>query len=353
MPPNPFANGTHANGTLSWVPVLGRWDISATNQKFLGESPKAATQSQQFPLGLAVSSVSMQTGHCRVQIRFSGAFEEQEQAGGIVLGYRSPEQAYIFAELGAASGAYSVGEYMSGIGWRGLTSTGQRQNLQPNLDYLLEVQLSGQELKVLVDGVPILQHLLSRPLEGRQVGLIATGNQEISFSNFDYEGSSPKAFVVMQFAEPYDTFYKEVIQKQAEAAGYEVFRIDEKAGPGVIFQDIQREIEQAEVVIAEITPPNPNVFYEVGYAHALGKPTILLAQRGAQLPFDIRSAKGVVARRQTPQELVDPSGGALDTMPVLREFLKSFRVVFYNDTIGGKAEVERNLSKHLEAITGR
>jgi hypothetical protein len=275
------------------------------------------------------------------------------QAGGIVLGYRSPEQAYIFAELGAASGAYSVGEYMSGIGWRGLTSTGQRQNLQPNLDYLLEVQLSGQELKVLVDGVPILQHLLSRPLEGRQVGLIATGNQEISFSNFDYEGSSPKAFVVMQFAEPYDTFYKEVIQKQAEAAGYEVFRIDEKAGPGVIFQDIQREIEQAEVVIAEITPPNPNVFYEVGYAHALGKPTILLAQRGAQLPFDTRSAKGVVARRQTPQELVDPSGGALDTMPVLREFLKSFRVVFYNDTIGGKAEVERNLSKHLEAITGR
>ncbi len=40
-------------------------------------------------------------------------------------------------------------------------------------------------------------------------------------------------------------------------------------------------------------------------------------------------------------------------MPVLREFLKSFRVVFYNDTIGGKAEVERNLSKHLEAITRR
>jgi hypothetical protein len=66
-----------------------------------------------------------------------------------------------------------------------------------------------------------------------------------------------------------------------------------------------------------------------------------------------RLQKSAAARRQTPKELVDPSGGALDTMPVLREFLKSFRVVFYNDTIGGKAEVERNLSKHLEAITGR
>jgi len=123
----------------------------------------------------------------------------------------------------------------------------------------------------------------------------------------------------MQFAEPYDTFYREVIQRQAEAAGFDVVRIDEKAGPGVIFQDIQREIEQAEIVIAEITPANPNVFYELGYAHALGKPTILLAQRDSELPFDIRS----------------------------------FRVVFYNDTIGGKVEVERSLRRHLEAIAAK
>jgi hypothetical protein len=172
---------------------------------------------------------------------------------------------------------------------------------------------------MLVDDVPVLQHLLSHPLEGRQVGLIAAGNRQVLFSGFAVKGGRPRAFVVMQFAEPYDTFYREVIQKQAEASGFDVIRIDEKAGPGVIFQDIQREIEQAEVVIAEITPANPNVFYELGYAHALGKPTILLAQRGAQLPFDIRS----------------------------------FRVVFYNDTIGGKAEVERNLQSHLQAISGR
>ena len=82
---------------------------------------------------------------------------------------------------------------------------------------------------------------------------------------------------------------------------------------------MQREIQQAEVVIAEITSANPNVFYEVGYAHALNKPTILLAQRGAPPPFDI----------------------------------SSFQVIYYNNTIGGKAEVERNLSRHLEAILGR
>ena len=167
-----------------------------------------------------------------------------------------------------------------------------------------------------IDEVPVVQHLLSQPLEGKQVGLIAAGNSTISFSNFEVKANRPRAFVAMQFSEPFDTFHREVIRPQAEAAGFEVVRIDEKDGPGIIFQDMQREIEQSEIVIAEISPANTNVFYELGYAHALGKPTILLTRRGSELPFDIRS----------------------------------YRVVLYNDTIGGKPEVERSLRKHLDSI---
>ena len=88
-------------------------------------------------------------------------------------------------------------------------------------------------------------------------------------------------------------------------------RVDQLTGPGIIFEDIKREIAEFKVVIAEITAPNQNVFYELGYAHALNKPTILLARRGRELPFDIRS----------------------------------YRVIFYDDTIGGKPEVERNLDE--------
>lgn len=317
--PTAGINGKNEASKLNWAPVMGRWEITETSLLFEGEGKNALAHGQPFPIGLAVSNGAMQSGTCAVQVGFAAPFAGSEQAGGIILGYRSPEQHYLFVELGGHRTAYSVGEFVSGFGWTPLVATGQRENLKPNRDYALQVHLSGQELRVSVDGVPVLQHLLSRPLEGRQVGLIAAGEHPVSFSDFRISTGRPRAFVVMQFAEPYDTFYREVIQKQAEAAGFEVFRIDEKAGPGVIFQDIQREIEQAEIVVAEITPANPNVFYELGYAHALGKPTILLAQRGAQLPFDIRS----------------------------------FRVVFYNDTIGGKTEVERNLRNHLEAITGR
>jgi hypothetical protein len=314
----PRSNGKVDSRNVNWIPMLGLWEIEEDRQVFLGEGLPATANGQTFPIGLAVSDTTLESGRCQVLIRFTKPFGAVNQAGGIVLGYKSPQQHYVFAELGAARSAFSVGEFVAGSGWRPLIATGMLENLREDREYRLEVLLRGQEFRIIVDGVPLIQYLLSKPLEGRQVGLIAAGPNRISFSHFFAESGRPRAFVAMEFGEPFDTFYNEVIYKQADAAGFEVVRIDEKAGPGVIFQDIQREIEQAGTVIAEITPANPNVFYELGYAHALGKPTILLAQRGSQLPFDIRS----------------------------------YRVVFYNDTIGGKPEVERNLRKHLDAVKG-
>ena len=300
--------------------MLGLWNTTDEQQVFRGAGESAAARGQSFPIGLAISDSSLQTGSCKVTIRFSAPFDgERDQAAGIVFGYRAVDRRYVFVELGGARSAYSIGESIPGYGWKPLVAAGQLENLACGRDYLVEMKVSGQQVTMLVDGIAVLDHVLPQPLEGRQLGLIAAGDQEIVFSDFKASPLKPKAFVVMQFAEPYDTFYREVIQKQASDAGFEVFRIDEKPGPGVIFQDIQTEIEQSAVVIAEITPANPNVYYEVGYAHALAKPTILLAKRGAELPFDIRS----------------------------------FRVVFYNDTIGGKTEVEQSLHSHLKAVAGR
>ncbi len=122
----------------------------------------------------------------------------------------------------------------------------------------------------------------------------------------------------MQFSEPYDTLYKEVIEPKGKEAGFHVIQIGDLKRPGIIFQDIQQELGKATAVVAEISAANNNVFYELGYAHALHKPTILLARRGQQLPFDIRS----------------------------------YRVIFYDDTIGGKTDLEETLGKHLAAVSG-
>lgn len=259
----------------------------------------------------------------RCQMRFEGSdgpltggLTQRGESGGIVLGYHSESGSYLVAGLGAFDSAYAIWEYVAGLGWRASRSAGSVQNLQYNHDYTLEVTQRGQRVSLTADQVPVLDYLLPSPLPGNQLGLYAMSRSPVQFRNFQIQRKSPTAFVAMQFGEPYDTIYRTVIKPKTQALGFEVVRIDEVNQPGIIFQDIQRKIEDAKVVIAEITAPNQNVYYEVGYAHALNKPTIFLAQRGKDLPFDIRS----------------------------------YRVIFYEDSIGGKPTVEKSLREYLQAI---
>ena len=92
MPLEPPVNGKNNGASPDWAPILGQWEITETSQRFQGAGQNAVAHGQLFPIGLAVSNVAMQNGKCRVQIRFSAPFGGSEQAGGIVLGYRSPER---------------------------------------------------------------------------------------------------------------------------------------------------------------------------------------------------------------------------------------------------------------------
>ena len=87
-----------------------------------------------------------------------------------------------------------------------------------------------------------------------------------------------------------------------------------------MIEDIKRQIAESRVVIAEITPSNPNVYYEVGYADALNKPLILIADREEGLkPFDVRA----------------------------------YRTIFYENSIGGKNRIENDLRAYLKGIMDR
>ena len=125
-----------------------------------------------------------------------------------------------------------------------------------------------------VDDVPVIERVLPEPLTGSQLGLHAWGKASIDFSELAVSSAKPQVFVAMQFSQPLDTLYQEVIYPRAEALGLNVVRIDEVAGPGIVFEDIKRQIAEAKIVIAEITAPNQNVFYESGYVHALNMATV-------------------------------------------------------------------------------
>jgi len=99
----------------------------------------------------------------------------------------------------------------------------------------------------------------------------------------------PHTFVVMPFAAEFQDVYILGIREVAEKLGFVVERADDIEHNEAILQVIQERIRDTDAIIADTTGRNPNVFYEIGYAHALNKPTILISRRGPPLPFDVQS----------------------------------------------------------------
>ena len=98
-----------------------------------------------------------------------------------------------------------------------------------------------------------------------------------------------RAFVLMPFDEALDWAYDRLIKPAFEEAGYAVVRADDIESQQNILKDIVTELVESDVIVADLTSANPNVYYELGLAHGLGKQVILLSQDVSEAPFDLRS----------------------------------------------------------------
>lgn len=108
----------------------------------------------------------------------------------------------------------------------------------------------------------------------------------------------PYCFVLMPFSEDFDDVYSLGIRESCAQAGAFCERVDEQIFQGTILERIYNQIAKADFIVADMTGRNPNVFYEVGYAHALGKPTILLTQNVEDIPFDLRHFPHIIYQRK-------------------------------------------------------
>ena len=99
-------------------------------------------------------------------------------------------------------------------------------------------------------------------------------------------------FVAMPFGGRFESLYQ-VLRECIEAAGYRCVRIDEQVFTDSIVERIFDEIRKAKVLLFVATGANANVFYEAGYAAALGKEIVTVTERFDVLPFDIRDRKAI------------------------------------------------------------
>ena len=121
--------------------------------------------------------------------------------------------------------------------------------------------------------------------------------------------ASDRCFVMMPYAPPHGDYYSRVYEPAIEKAGLTAVRADaDLFGTGKIMDQIWAGINSAKVLVAELTTRNPNVYYELGLAHALEKPVVLISSNEEDVPFDLQHIRVIYYDVMDPfwgQKLLD------------------------------------------------
>jgi hypothetical protein len=104
----------------------------------------------------------------------------------------------------------------------------------------------------------------------------------------------------MPFAEPFETYYKKIIKPAVDDNELYAVRGDSLFRSTHIMDDIWSAITESTLVIAELTGKNPNVYYELGLAHAMKKPAILISSNIEDVPFDLRPLRVLIYDKNDP-----------------------------------------------------
>ncbi|MCB0460517.1 MAG: hypothetical protein KDC74_10960 [Flavobacteriaceae bacterium] len=196
-----------------------------------------------------------------------------------------------------------------------IVSNGSLSNFKPNEEISMRLEIFGSDAKLFINNILHCEHNINVSLSPLTIRITSEG--KVTLYDIEVKSIRPKLFVVMQFTNEFNNLYNDVIIPIAEKTGFDVIRADEFFSSTPILTDIIKSIKESSAIIADITPDNPNVFYEIGYAHAINKPTILICDKiRDKLPFDV----------------------------------SSFRTLFYENSIAGKSKIEKSLKKYLENI---
>jgi hypothetical protein len=163
----------------------------------------------------------------------------------------------------------------------------------------LLAQASNYVLHV-TDTLAFIQDIFELSLYQRAVGKDTQLRFSPSFGN-PHPGNWPDVFVVMPFRRELAQTYDNILSV-ARSLELSCKRGDEFLSDESIMTEIWSALWHARVCIADCTDRNANVFYELGIAHTIGKPTILLAQSQEDIPFDVQHRR-VIIYENTPKGL--------------------------------------------------
>lgn len=168
--------------------------------------------------------------------------------------------------------------------------SGQRERIEDKVYELQELLFS--DVERLFDSGKLLLEFPDKDLSvNRKIpNYLFFENFGIDMSNIQI--SEKTAFCLMPFHKKFDKIYTS-IKAACSQAGYACLRSDEPFNPGNVLRQILQMMTTSEIIIAVLDGKNPNVFYEIGLAHSLGKTVILVgnAKNPEDISFDLKSER--------------------------------------------------------------
>ena len=165
---------------------------------------------------------------------------------------------------------------------------GQRERIESRVYELNEIMLS--DPKRLFDNTKLLLQYPNKEL--------TTSHHVPNYSFFQSLGidisnisiNDKTVFCLMPFHKNFNKIY-DAVNQACNNTGYICFRSDTPYNPGKILQQIVELLLKSQLIIAVLDGKNPNVFYEIGIAHSVGKTVILIvnSDKISDIPFDLRS----------------------------------------------------------------
>lgn len=114
-----------------------------------------------------------------------------------------------------------------------------------------------------------------------------------------------RCFVIQPFDKggAFDKRYADVFVPAIEGAGLEPYRVDKDPSATILIEVIEENIRNSEACLADISADNPNVWYELGYAFAAGRPVVMVASESSKgFPFDVRHRKIITYLTESMQD---------------------------------------------------
>src|SRR5215475_327541 len=110
----------------------------------------------------------------------------------------------------------------------------------------------------------------------------------------ELSGRRASCFIVMPFGQDWSRDVHRILTRACEEVGVRPVRGDDLFTPTDLLEDIWQGLNAADFVIADITGRNANVFYELGIAHTLAKPVLILSRDAVDIPSDLATRRVIL-----------------------------------------------------------